>query len=88
MTFQEVLLQSVYLPNIADCHVSLLSRTDMKKPIKITHTNFTMDTDDFDHFMVINFIEANQVKSTHIVRYPEWWRYWDKRYRYYIPSNN
>ncbi len=61
----------------------------MKKPNRIIHTHFSVELpESFDNYMVLAFMENDQVVSSHTVQYPEWWKFYDTRYRYYIFSHN
>jgi len=61
----------------------------MKKSISIIQTCFSIEhADRFDNYMVLAFTENNQVISSHVIRFPNWWKYYDKRFRFYIFSHN
>ena len=61
----------------------------MKKPISIIQTNFSIEhPETFENFMVLAFMENNEVVGSHVFRFPDWWVFWDKRFRFYIFSHN
>ncbi len=61
----------------------------MKKPNKILQSHFSVDLpEDIDNYMVLTFIEDDKTVSTHFVKFPDWWRFMDRQYRYYIFSQN
>jgi len=61
----------------------------MKKPNRIFQSHFSVDLpESFDNYLVLTFMEDNKRVSTHFVRFPDWYRFHDKRYRYYIFSQN
>ncbi|MCB8999336.1 MAG: hypothetical protein H6540_04610 [Bacteroidales bacterium] len=60
----------------------------MNKPKHIIQNTFPIDGGQtLENFMVLTFTEGNQTKTI-MVRFPEWWRYWDRDYKYYIFSRN
>jgi hypothetical protein len=60
----------------------------MKKPEKIIQTCFSVDSETYENYMVILFAENNLVISSHVIRFPKWFKYYDQQYRYYIFSHN
>jgi len=61
----------------------------MKKLNRIIQTNFSIEhPESYDNYMVLVFTENNQVVATHTVRFPDLWRFYDKRFPYYIFSYN
>jgi len=61
----------------------------MKKPNRIIQTSFSIEhPDSFDNYLVLAFVKNDHVVATHTVKYPEWWRFYDNKYRYYIFSYN
>ena len=60
-----------------------------KKPNRIIQTDFFLEhAESYENFMVLVFTKSNQVVATHTVRYPDWWRFHDKRFRYNLFSHN
>ena len=49
--------------------------------------SFAIDGRNYENYIVLTFTEGSQIKSI-VVRFPEWWRFYDKRFQYYIPSHN
>jgi hypothetical protein len=65
------------------------SQIGRKRPNRIIQTDFYIEnTESYDNYIVLAFTENNQVVATHTVRYPEWWRFHDKRFRYNLFSQN
>jgi hypothetical protein len=60
----------------------------MKKPKSIIQNTFAIDNGQtLENYMVLAFSEGTQIKSI-MVRFPEWFRFYDRAYRFYIPSLN
>ena len=63
--------------------------TSMGKPNRIIQTDFSIEhPESYDNYMTLVFVKNNQVVATHTVRYPDWWRFYDNKYQYYIFSHN
>lgn len=61
----------------------------MKKPSRINQTHFSIDLPEtIENYLALTFIDEHGNKSTHLVKFPEWWRFYDKKYRYSILSHN
>ncbi len=61
----------------------------MKQTINIIQTNFSIEhPDTFENFMVLAFMENSEVLVSHVFRFPDWWVFWDERFRFYIFSHN
>ena len=60
----------------------------MKKSKSIIQTNFSIDTESYNNYMVIAFTQDGQVTSTHIVKYPDWFKFYNSEYPYYSPCLN
>ncbi len=60
-----------------------------KKPNRIIQTDFFIEhAESYENFMVLVFTENNQVVATQAVRYPDWFRFHDKRFRFNLFSRN
>lgn len=60
----------------------------MKKPVKIFQSQFGVDLpESYDNYLVLTFFEDNK-KSTHFIKFPDWYRFHDRKSRYYIFSQN
>jgi hypothetical protein len=65
------------------------SESSRKKPYRIIQTDFFIEHEEsYENFMVLVFTENTQVVATHTVKYPDWWRFHDKRFRYNLFSHN
>lgn len=61
----------------------------MEKPYRIIQTDFYIEhPESYDNYMVLTFVKNNQVVATHTVKFPDWWRFYDKRYRFTLFSYN
>jgi len=61
----------------------------MKQPIDIIQTNFSIEyPDTYENFMVLAFMADNEVLASHVFPFPDWFVFWDKRFRFYIFSHN
>jgi len=61
----------------------------MKKQNKIFQNQFGVDLpESYDNYLALTFIENGKTSSTHFVKFPPWWRFMDRKYRYYIYSRN
>jgi hypothetical protein len=61
----------------------------MEMPYRIIQTDFYIENpESYDNYMVLVFTENNQVVATQTVRYPNWWRFHDKRYQFNLFSHN
>lgn len=61
----------------------------MNKPNRIIQSNFSIEHPKrYDNYMTLAFVKNNQVVATHTLRYPDWWNFYDEKYRYYILSQN
>lgn len=59
------------------------------KPNHIIQTDFCIEhPESYDNYMVLAYTENNQVVATHTVMYPDWWRFYDKRFRFNLFSHN
>ncbi len=69
--------------------IKTVSAISMKKPNKILQSHFSVDLPEtIDNYLVLTFTEDDKTVSTHFVRFPDSWVFYDKRYRYYIFSLN
>jgi len=60
----------------------------MKNPKNNLQSTFSIDVGrTIENYMVLVFTEGNQIKSI-VVRFPDWFRFYDQQYRYYIFSDN
>ncbi|MBN2570487.1 MAG: hypothetical protein JXA68_00045 [Ignavibacteriales bacterium] len=60
----------------------------MKNSKNILQSSFSIDVGQtLENFMVLTFPEGNHRAST-VVRFPEWFRFYDRKYKHYIPSLN
>jgi hypothetical protein len=65
------------------------SESGKKRPNRIIQTDFYIENiESYENFMVLVFTEDNQVVATHTVRYPDWFRFHDKRFRFNLFSQN
>ena len=61
----------------------------MKKQKKIHQSHFSIDLPEtIDNYLVLTFHDEQGNNSMHLVKFPEWWRFHDKKYRFYIFSHN
>jgi len=59
----------------------------MKKP-SIVQTNFSIDGETFENFMVLTFMENGKESQSIVLKFPDWWLYYDEQYQYYLFSQN
>jgi hypothetical protein len=81
---------TVRVPTLnTDNSIQRSSESGRKKPYMIIQTDFFLEhAESYENFMVLVFTENNQVVATHTVRYPDWWRFHDKRFRFNLFSQN
>lgn len=60
----------------------------MKKQHSIIQTNIKIDPESLDNHMVLVFTKDNKVISTHIVIFPQWWKFYDEKFPYHPFSYN
>lgn len=60
----------------------------MKQQIKIMQSNFVIDGQNYENFMVLGFTLNGQVFLTQIVKYPDWFKFFNSDYPYYSPCLN
>jgi hypothetical protein len=61
----------------------------MKKPVSIIQTTYSIEhPDTYWNFMVLVFMADNEVLASHVFRFPDWFVFWDMKYRYYNFSHN
>jgi predicted double-glycine peptidase len=61
----------------------------MRKTTRINQTHLSIDLPEtIDNYMVLTFTNEQGNYSMHLVKFPKWWRFHDKKYRYYIFSYN
>ena len=68
--------------------VLTINDKNMKNTNRITQTHFSIDLPEtIENYLVLTFSE-NESRSTHFIKLPDWWRFYDKKNRYYIFSRN
>ena len=61
----------------------------MKKRNKINQNHFSVDHPyTIDNYLALTFTEDFEKTSTHLIKFPDSWVFYDKSYRYYIFSLN
>lgn len=60
----------------------------MKNKLKIIQTSISVETHESNNHLLLTFIENKRVVSTMIIPLPEWFKFYDENYKYYLPSLN